>query len=230
RLDGQWPQGLVSVNNTLQFSSPLTYNYTGTYICKVTNSLGQRSDQKTIYILDPPTTTTQLPAVPWHTSTDGIAVFTEEPRIEFPTAIWPPVQEDTRDTVMGSVVGGALFFILVSVLVGIICYRRRWTFRVEYIPKIYISQPDMQEEPQLDVLQSNDVDSYPDGTKNQIKQPHPVNSLIHKDYLEGLEEPEWNNKDNVSRYQEHYERPMDCYEGATLGVNIGGERYSNYEE
>ncbi|XP_055658044.1 nectin-3 isoform X4 [Falco peregrinus] len=51
RLDGQWPDGLLSVNNTLQFSSPLTYNYTGTYICKVTNSLGQRSDQKTIYIL-----------------------------------------------------------------------------------------------------------------------------------------------------------------------------------
>ncbi|KFQ27334.1 Poliovirus receptor-related protein 3, partial [Mesitornis unicolor] len=51
RLDGQWPEGLLSVNNTLQFSSPLTYNYTGTYICKVTNSLGQRSDQKTIYIL-----------------------------------------------------------------------------------------------------------------------------------------------------------------------------------
>ncbi|NWS99967.1 NECT3 protein, partial [Mionectes macconnelli] len=51
RLDGQWPEGLLSVNNTLQFSSPLTYNYTGTYICKVTNSLGQRSDQKTVYIL-----------------------------------------------------------------------------------------------------------------------------------------------------------------------------------
>ncbi|NXN14860.1 NECT3 protein, partial [Indicator maculatus] len=51
RLDGHWPEGLLSVNNTLQFSSPLTYNYTGTYICRVTNSLGQRSDQKTIYIL-----------------------------------------------------------------------------------------------------------------------------------------------------------------------------------
>ncbi|NWZ98257.1 NECT3 protein, partial [Nesospiza acunhae] len=51
RLDGQWPEGLLAVNNTLQFSSPLTYNYTGTYICKVTNALGQKSDQKTIYIL-----------------------------------------------------------------------------------------------------------------------------------------------------------------------------------
>ncbi|XP_010209250.1 PREDICTED: nectin-3, partial [Tinamus guttatus] len=63
RLDGQWPEGLLSVNNTLQFTSPLTYNYTGTYICKVTNSLGQRSDQKTIYILDVPYKQTSSVAV-----------------------------------------------------------------------------------------------------------------------------------------------------------------------
>uniref|UniRef100_A0A8C3KH76 Nectin-3 n=1 Tax=Calidris pygmaea TaxID=425635 RepID=A0A8C3KH76_9CHAR len=63
RLDGQWPEGLLSVNNTLQFSSPLTYNYTGTYVCKVTNSLGQRSDQKTIYILDMPFKQTSSVAV-----------------------------------------------------------------------------------------------------------------------------------------------------------------------
>ncbi|XP_051475439.1 nectin-3 isoform X1 [Apus apus] len=63
RLDGQWPEGLLSVNNTLQFRSPLTYNYTGTYICKVTNSLGQRSDQKTIYILDEPFKQTSSVAV-----------------------------------------------------------------------------------------------------------------------------------------------------------------------
>ncbi|XP_027504610.1 nectin-3 isoform X3 [Corapipo altera] len=63
RLDGQWPEGLLSVNNTLQFSSPLTYNYTGTYICKVTNSLGQRSDQKTVYILDVPFKQTSSVAV-----------------------------------------------------------------------------------------------------------------------------------------------------------------------
>nr|XP_056714158.1 nectin-3 [Euleptes europaea] len=54
RLDGQWPAGLQPLNNTLHFLSPLTYNYTGTYVCKVANSLGQRSDQKTIYILDVP--------------------------------------------------------------------------------------------------------------------------------------------------------------------------------
>ncbi|XP_071669814.1 nectin-3 isoform X3 [Patagioenas fasciata] len=63
RLDRQWPEGLLSVNNTLQFSNPLTYNYTGTYICKVTNALGQKSDQKTIYILDMPFKQTSSVAV-----------------------------------------------------------------------------------------------------------------------------------------------------------------------
>ncbi|XP_061484083.1 nectin-3 isoform X3 [Rhineura floridana] len=54
RLDGHWPEGLQPLNNTLHFNSPLTYNYTGTYVCRVANSLGQRSDQKTVYILDVP--------------------------------------------------------------------------------------------------------------------------------------------------------------------------------
>ncbi|OXB53842.1 hypothetical protein ASZ78_005594 [Callipepla squamata] len=322
RLDGQWPEGLLSVNNTLQFSSPLTYNYTGTYICKVTNSLGQRSDQKTIYILvdfysdilvgtatelfedndlydskdglsvsliiclehlasvdfefeeekfrafehgaypstllsykpltdlacidilclfcvlstsllfslDPPTTTTRLPTVPWHPSTDGITGLATEPRIiDFPSSTLPAMQEDTWGTVIGSAVGGALFLILVSVVVGIICYRRRRTFRGDYFAKNYIPPSDMQKESQIDVLQSDDVDSYPDSIKKEIK--HPMNSLISKDYLEDPEKPEWNNIDNINRYQERYERPMDYYEGGTLGMKyMGGDCYDDNEE
>uniref|UniRef100_A0A8D0F7I3 Nectin cell adhesion molecule 3 n=1 Tax=Strix occidentalis caurina TaxID=311401 RepID=A0A8D0F7I3_STROC len=199
RLDGQWPEGLLSVNNTLQFSSPLTYNYTGTYICKVTNSLGQRS-------------------------------LATEPRIiNFPTSTLPAMQEDTWGTVIGSAVGGALFLILVSVLVGIICYRRRRTFRGDYFAKNYIPPSDMQKESQIDVLQSDDVDSYPDSLKKEIK--HPMNSLISKDYLEDPEKPEWNNIDNINRYQERYERPMDYYEGGTLGMKyMGGECYDDNEE
>nr|KAF6382998.1 nectin cell adhesion molecule 3 [Pipistrellus kuhlii] len=50
RLDGQWPDGLLASDNTLHFVHPLTFNYSGVYVCKVTNSLGQRSDQKVIYI------------------------------------------------------------------------------------------------------------------------------------------------------------------------------------
>ncbi|XP_018101953.1 nectin-3 isoform X3 [Xenopus laevis] len=52
RLDGIWPEGLQSVNNTLLFSLPLTHNVSGIYACKVANALGQKSDQKIITILD----------------------------------------------------------------------------------------------------------------------------------------------------------------------------------
>ncbi|XP_029433969.1 nectin-3 isoform X3 [Rhinatrema bivittatum] len=63
RLDGQWPDGLLSLNNTLHFTSPLTHNYSGIYVCKVVNALGQRSDHKNIYILDVPLKQTSSVAV-----------------------------------------------------------------------------------------------------------------------------------------------------------------------
>ncbi|XP_030060044.1 nectin-3 isoform X3 [Microcaecilia unicolor] len=63
RLDGQWPDGLSSLNNTLHFTSPLTHNYSGIYVCKVVNAMGQRSDQKNIYILDLPLKQTSSVAV-----------------------------------------------------------------------------------------------------------------------------------------------------------------------
>ncbi|XP_037668450.1 nectin-3-like [Choloepus didactylus] len=72
RLDGQWPEGLLASDNTLRFVHPLTFSYSGVYVCKVTNSLGQRSDQKIIYISDPPTTTTLQPTIQWHQSTADI--------------------------------------------------------------------------------------------------------------------------------------------------------------
>ncbi|XP_068125433.1 nectin-3 isoform X2 [Hyperolius riggenbachi] len=54
RLDGTWPEGLLSVNNTLHFSYPLTHNISGIYVCRVTNQLGQKTDQKIVTILDHP--------------------------------------------------------------------------------------------------------------------------------------------------------------------------------
>ncbi|KAM7131068.1 nectin-3 [Ciconia maguari] len=144
RLDGQWPEGLLSVNNTLQFSSPLTYNYTGTYICKVTNSLGQRSDQKTVYILDPPTTTTRLPTVPWHPSTDGITGLATEPRIiDFPTSTLPAMQEDTWDVpfkqtssvaVAGAVIGAVLALFIITIFVTVLLTPRKK--RPPYLDKV----------------------------------------------------------------------------------------------
>ncbi|XP_072278185.1 nectin-3 isoform X2 [Pyxicephalus adspersus] len=54
RLDGVWPEGLLSVNNTLHFNTPVTHNVSGIYVCRVTNALGQKSDQKLITVLDSP--------------------------------------------------------------------------------------------------------------------------------------------------------------------------------
>ncbi|XP_014108871.1 PREDICTED: nectin-3 isoform X1 [Pseudopodoces humilis] len=144
RLDGQWPEGLLAVNNTLQFSSPLTYNYTGTYICKVTNALGQRSDQKTIYILDPPTTTTRLPTVPWHPSTDGTTGLATEPRIiNFPTSTLPTKQDDTWDVpfkqtssvaVAGAVIGAVLALFIITIFVTVLLTPRKK--RPAYLDKV----------------------------------------------------------------------------------------------
>ncbi|KAK2517430.1 Pvrl3 [Columba guinea] len=51
------------------------------------------------------------------------------------------------------------------------------------------------------------------------------------DYLEDPEKPEWNNIDNINRYQERYERPMDYYDSGTLGMKyMGGECYDDNEE
>ncbi|XP_060054389.1 nectin-3 isoform X4 [Erinaceus europaeus] len=63
RSDGQWPDGLLASDNTLHFVYPLTFNYSGIYVCKVTNSLGQRSHQKVIYISDVPSKQTSSIAV-----------------------------------------------------------------------------------------------------------------------------------------------------------------------
>ncbi|XP_007440754.1 nectin-3 [Python bivittatus] len=230
RLDGHWPEGLQPSNNTLHFNSPLSYNYTGTYICKVANSLGQKSDQKTIYILDPPTTTTSPFTIPWLPSTDGITGLATQPKLKlFPTSSWPAIQEDNWGTIIGSAVGGALFLILVCVLVGALWYRRRRTFRGDYFAKNYIPPSDMQKESQIDTLQVEDVDSYPDSVKKEIK--HPVNSLLTKDYLGETEKTDWNKVDTINRYQDRYERPMDYYESGTLGMKyLGDECYDENED
>uniref|UniRef100_A0A8D0B8B3 Nectin-3 n=1 Tax=Salvator merianae TaxID=96440 RepID=A0A8D0B8B3_SALMN len=229
RSDGSWPEGLQPLNNTLHFNSPLTNNYTGTYICTVANALGQRSDHKTIYILDPPTTTTSPPTIPWLPSTDGITGLATEPKLKlFTTSPWPTIQEDNWGTIIGSAVGGALFLILICVLIGAIWYRRR-TFRGDYFAKNYIPPSDMQKESPIDNLQVEDVDSYPDSVQKEIK--HPVNSLITKDYLGESEKTDWNKVDTINRYQDRYERPMDYYEGGTLGMKyLGEECYDENED
>lgn len=114
-----------------------------------------------LFPLDPPTTTTRLPTVPWHPSTDGTTGLATEPRIiNFPTSK-PTKQDDTWGIIVGCVVGGVLLLLLLGTLVGVACYRRRKTFRGDYFAKSYIPPSDMQKESQIDVLQSDDMGSYP---------------------------------------------------------------------
>ncbi|XP_043850946.1 nectin-3 isoform X1 [Dromiciops gliroides] len=226
RLDGQWPDGLETSENTLYFVNPLTYNYSGVYICKVTNSLGQRSAQKIIYILDPPTTTTLPPTVQWRFSTVEFEDVDAPPKkLPFPLSTLATIKDGTIGTIIGGAVGGALFLILVSVLVGIFFYRRRRTFRGDYFAKNYIPPSDMQKESQIDVLHQDELDSYPDSVKKENK--HPVNNLISKDYLEEPEKSQWNNVDNLNRF----ERPMDYYEDIKMGMKfVGDESYDDNED
>ncbi|XP_068925922.1 nectin-3 isoform X4 [Petaurus breviceps papuanus] len=226
RLDGQWPDGLETSENTLYFINPLTYNYSGVYICKVTNSLGQRSAQKIIYILDPPTTTTLPPTVQWRFSTVEFEDVDAPPKkLPFPLSTLATIKDGTIGTIIGGAVGGALFLILVSVLVGIFFYRRRRTFRGDYFAKNYIPPSDMQKESQIDVLHQDELDSYPDSVKKENK--HPVNNLISKDYLEEPDKSQWNNVDNLNRF----ERPMDYYEDIKMGMKfVGDESYDDNED
>ncbi|XP_001362370.1 nectin-3 isoform X1 [Monodelphis domestica] len=226
RLDGQWPEGLETLENTLYFLNPLTYNYSGVYICKVTNSLGQRSAQKIIYILDPPTTTTQPPTIQWRFSTVEFEDINAPPKkLPFPLSTLTTIKDGAIGTVIGGAVGGVLFLILVSVLVGIFFYRRRRTFRGDYFAKNYIPPSDMQKESQIDVLHQDELDSYPDSVKKESK--HPVNNIISKDYLEEPEKSQWNNVDNLTRF----ERPMDYYEDIKMGMKfVGDESYDDNED
>ncbi|XP_078002824.1 nectin-3 isoform X1 [Phascolarctos cinereus] len=226
RLDGQWPDGLETSENTLYFINPLTYNYSGVYVCKVTNSLGQRSAQKVIYILDPPTTTTLPPTVQWRFSTVEFEDVDAPPKkLPFPLSTLATIKDGTIGTIIGGAVGGALFLILVSVLVGIFFYRRRRTFRGDYFAKNYIPPSDMQKESQIDVLHQDELDSYADSVKKENK--HPVNNLISKDYLEEPDKSQWNNVDNLNRF----ERPMDYYEDIKMGMKfVGDESYDDNED
>ncbi|XP_059573204.1 nectin-3-like [Alligator mississippiensis] len=148
RLDGQWPEGLLSVNSALHFNSPLTHNHGGTYICRVTNSLGQSSDQKTVHVLDLSTiTTTQSSTVPRYPLTDNIASLASALTL---TAM----PESNWGTIIGSVTGAAFFLIFVSILVGVICYGRRRTFRGSYVIEDHTPSTDVEEESQVDVSQS----------------------------------------------------------------------------
>ncbi|XP_068125432.1 nectin-3 isoform X1 [Hyperolius riggenbachi] len=208
RLDGTWPEGLLSVNNTLHFSYPLTHNISGIYVCRVTNQLGQKTDQKIVTILDPPATTPSPTSPQTHPSIDADLATTSR-KFHIAASTMATMQDGNFGTMIGSVVGGCLFLILVIVLFGIIYYRRKQTFRGDYFTKSYIPPSDMQKESQIDVLQPEDLDPFPENLKKEVDIKS--NDHMYNEYLHDDDHADWNHIVSYNRYQEQFDRPVNNY-------------------
>ncbi|KAM4047299.1 nectin-3 isoform 1-T1 [Anomaloglossus baeobatrachus] len=215
RSDGNWPDGLSSVNNTLLFNYPLTHNVSGTYMCKVANALGQKSDHKIITILDPPLTTAPPTAPQTHSVYDA-ELTTNSRKFHIPASTMATLQDGNFGTIIGSVVGGCLFLILLIVLIGIIYHRRKQTFRGDYFTKSYIPPSDMQKESQIDVLQPEDLDPFPDNPKKEVDIKS--NDHIYNEYLHDDENSDWNHIVSYNRYQGHFDRPVNNYTEKNMPV------------
>ncbi|XP_071993211.1 nectin-3 isoform X2 [Engystomops pustulosus] len=214
RLDGPWPDGLLALSNTLLFNSPLTHNMSGTYTCRVANALGYKSDQKIITIIDPPVTTA-LPTVSQTHSGFG-AELTSLRKFHIPASTMATLQDGNFGTIIGSVVGGCLFLILLIVLIGVLYHRRKQTFRGDYFTKSYIPPSDMQKESQIDVLQPEDLDPFPDNMKKEIDIKS--NDHIYNEYLHDDDNSDWNHIVSYNRYQEHFDRPVNNYTDKNMPV------------
>ncbi|XP_073472196.1 nectin-3 isoform X1 [Aquarana catesbeiana] len=209
RLDGVWPEGLLSVNNTLYFNYPVTHNVSGIYVCRVTNALGQKSDQKIITVLDPPATTPPPTSPQTHSSIDTTGLATTSRKFHIPASTMATMQDGNFGTIIGSVVGGCLFLILFIVLFGVIYHRRKQTFRGDYFTKSYIPPSDMQKESQIDVLQPEDLDPFPDNLKKEVDIKS--NDHMYNEYLHDDDNSDWNHIVSYNRYQEQYDRPVNNY-------------------
>ncbi|KAM9320811.1 nectin-3 [Gastrophryne carolinensis] len=229
RLDGSWPKGLASVNNTLIFSNPLTHNVSGIYICRVTNALGQKTDQKIITILDPPATTPSPTTPPIHLFFDNTGLETTSRKFHFPASTMATMQDGNFGTIIGSVVGGCLFLILVIVLFGVLYHRRKQTFRGDYFTKSYIPPSDMQKESQIDVLQPEDLDPFPENLKKEVDIKS--NDHIYNEYIHDDENSDWNHIVNFNRYQEQYDRPVNNFTQKNMPiVSRYNQNYDNEDD
>uniref|UniRef100_A0A8B9JF30 Nectin cell adhesion molecule 3 n=1 Tax=Astyanax mexicanus TaxID=7994 RepID=A0A8B9JF30_ASTMX len=184
RLDGDMPEGVEVVNNSLVFLRSLQRNDSGVYRCEVGNDIGLRSRDISVRIQDPPSTTAKPPTTPVLLLNAGISVTApgNKQRALFTSPTLAPLHEGNLGTIVGGAVGGALFLLLVLVLGGIYFQRQRRTFRGDYYTKQYIGPSDMQKAPQPHELQqvySNDTDrSSPD---SKLKQNHDGNGSIYPD-------------------------------------------------
>ncbi|XP_078536818.1 nectin-3 [Lissotriton helveticus] len=227
RLDGEWPEGLLALNNTLVFSSSLTHNHSGVYVCMVANALGERSGQKSIRILDPPTTPTLEPTLPYLHATTGTRATTLSKIGRAPDSTLDMSFGDNLGTIIGCAVGGSLLVILVIVVAGVTFYRRRQTFRGDYFTKNYIPPSGMQKESRLEDLQTGNLDPY---AATSTKDQHPMNNLILSEHMGSIQKPNWNSVDAYNRYQERIERPLDYYEGMKTPMATDPYHEDSYED
>ncbi|XP_017573558.1 nectin-3-like protein isoform X1 [Pygocentrus nattereri] len=184
RLDGDMPDGVETMNNSLIFLRPLQRNDSGVYRCEVGNDIGLRSRDIRIRIQDPPSTTAMPPTTPVLLLNAGISVTApgNKQRALFTSPTLAPLHEGNLGTIVGGAVGGALFLLLLLVLGGIYYQRQRRTFRGDYYTKQYLGPSDMQKAPQPHELQqvySNEAGrASPD---SKVKPSHDGNGIIYPD-------------------------------------------------
>ncbi|KAK2827427.1 hypothetical protein Q7C36_018353 [Tachysurus vachellii] len=185
RLDGEMPDGVKVVNDSLMFLRPLHRNDSGVYRCEVGNNIGLRTRDLRIRIQDPPSTTTMPPTTPVLPLNAEISVTApgNKQRALFTSPTLAPLPEGNLGTIVGGAVGGALFLLLLLVLGGVYYQRRRRTFRGDYYTKQYLGPSDMQKAPpppphELHIY-NNEADRASPDTK--LKSCHDINGTILSD-------------------------------------------------
>ncbi|XP_076616562.1 nectin-3-like protein [Chaetodon auriga] len=152
RLDGSMPEGVEISNNSFAFTRPLDRNDSGVYRCEVMNDIGLRSQDVTLWVQDPPTTT----AAPSTTASllhdaSGTSTAVDQRQALFTSLTPAPLPDSSQGAIVGRAVGGVLFLILLLILVGACNMSRRRTFRGDCNTKLCLSPSDMQKESQLEM-------------------------------------------------------------------------------
>ncbi|XP_029547366.1 nectin-3-like protein isoform X1 [Salmo trutta] len=225
RLDGDMPEGVEILNNTLLFLRPLQRNDSGVYRCEVANAINLRSRDLRIRIQDPPTTsmpsTTPAPVLTGSASSSSSTSVGDKQRVLFtsPTlAALPPTNQ--LGAIVGGAVGGALFLLLLLVLGGVCYLRQRQTFRGDYYTKQYLGPSDMQKappqhelhpsKPDNNVFVDKDREEWGDRERNHERDRerhhlHPTSTTIMNSHNHREPERQPNGRTRAMRNGEHHD-------------------------
>ncbi|XP_061918074.1 nectin-3-like protein [Entelurus aequoreus] len=230
RLDGSMPDGVEIVNNVFTFIRPLQLNDSGVYRCEVTNDVGLRSKDVSLWVQEPPSTTPS----PITTTTPHLIFGLGT---GFNSSTLASLPDSTLGTIIGGAVGGLLVLVLVLILAAACFMRQRRTFRGDYYTKQYLGPSDMQKESQLDVLQPHELQEvYGDKASkgSQDLKPKLGGDIIYPDYVpQSKDRNDWAEREG-DYYPDHYHGqnmhpcgppvangspyiPEDCYNNCTDG-------------